>query len=236
MRTILAVAALAVATCAASAASAATFAGSYSTSGNWSSNNNGLNIAINNGSGSFNVANLIAGGPAKSFNLFYISTPESVNVPSSGNDGDATPHSIHVNFTFSNPNLPGSGPDGAVNGTTVGVDGGIHGNDYGQLSWNAPVTVNFGSAGILTITLNPVQFDTYSQHQNENLFQTQNENHDSDENEQSGKVRVTGTFSLAAATVPGGVPEPASWALMIGGFGMAGGMLRRRRTAVAATA
>ncbi len=35
--------------------------------------------------------------------------------------------------------------------------------------------------------------------------------------------------------VPGGfVPEPATWALMIGGFGMAGVMLRRRRAAVAA--
>jgi hypothetical protein len=33
----------------------------------------------------------------------------------------------------------------------------------------------------------------------------------------------------------GGVPEPAAWALMIGGFGLAGGMLRRRaRSAVAA--
>ena len=35
--------------------------------------------------------------------------------------------------------------------------------------------------------------------------------------------------------VPGGVPEPAIWALMISGFGMAGAMLRRRRW-VAATA
>jgi hypothetical protein len=26
-----------------------------------------------------------------------------------------------------------------------------------------------------------------------------------------------------------GVPEPASWALMIGGFGLAGASLRRRR-------
>ena len=37
-------------------------------------------------------------------------------------------------------------------------------------------------------------------------------------------------FDFAVA----GVPEPASWALMIGGFGLSGGMLRlRRRTAVA---
>ncbi len=36
--------------------------------------------------------------------------------------------------------------------------------------------------------------------------------------------------SFAAA---GGVPEPASWALMIAGFGLAGAALRRRRTALA---
>ena len=29
---------------------------------------------------------------------------------------------------------------------------------------------------------------------------------------------------------PGGVPEPATWALMIGGFGLAGASLRRRRS------
>jgi hypothetical protein len=42
--------------------------------------------------------------------------------------------------------------------------------------------------------------------------------------------------SLVVGNGAAAVPEPASWALMIGGFGMAGGMLRRRRTAVAATA
>jgi len=38
-----------------------------------------------------------------------------------------------------------------------------------------------------------------------------------------GEIRV----NLAAQTVA--VPEPASWALMIGGFALAGGALRRRR-------
>ena len=35
-------------------------------------------------------------------------------------------------------------------------------------------------------------------------------------------------------TVQGVVPEPGTWALMIGGFGLAGAALRRRRAAVAA--
>jgi hypothetical protein len=39
-------------------------------------------------------------------------------------------------------------------------------------------------------------------------------------------------FDTVSVTGPG-VPEPAAWALMIGGFGMAGAMLRRRRAALA---
>lgn len=38
-----------------------------------------------------------------------------------------------------------------------------------------------------------------------------------------------GSFSLSS----GGVPEPATWGLMILGFGAVGGMMRRRRTEVA---
>jgi hypothetical protein len=42
--------------------------------------------------------------------------------------------------------------------------------------------------------------------------------------------KVTITVNSIGA---GAVPEPASWALMIGGFGMAGAMLRRRRAGAA---
>lgn len=39
---------------------------------------------------------------------------------------------------------------------------------------------------------------------------------------------------LPVSTVPAGVPEPAAWSLMIGGFGLVGAAMRRRRTALAA--
>jgi len=39
---------------------------------------------------------------------------------------------------------------------------------------------------------------------------------------------------LTVTVVPEGVPEPATWALMLGGFGLAGAVLRRRRGAAAA--
>ena len=41
----------------------------------------------------------------------------------------------------------------------------------------------------------------------------------------SGSVSVAYTYTAAAA-----VPEPASWAMMVGGFGIVGGALRRKRT------
>ena len=54
-------------------------------------------------------------------------------------------------------------------------------------------------------------------------------------------VRATDSLTTSSASgtvyvVPGapvGVPEPATWALMINGFGMAGAALRRRRATVA---
>jgi hypothetical protein len=36
-------------------------------------------------------------------------------------------------------------------------------------------------------------------------------------------------ITLGSQTPGGTVPEPATWAMMIGGFGMVGGAMRRRR-------
>jgi len=37
------------------------------------------------------------------------------------------------------------------------------------------------------------------------------------------------TFTGATVALGGAVPEPASWALMLGGFGLVGGAMRSRR-------
>ncbi|MGZ3403672.1 MAG: PEPxxWA-CTERM sorting domain-containing protein [Phenylobacterium sp.] len=46
-------------------------------------------------------------------------------------------------------------------------------------------------------------------------------------------TQVDGVDGMILAGVSLGVPEPASWALMIGGFGLAGAALRRRRAIAA---
>jgi hypothetical protein len=45
---------------------------------------------------------------------------------------------------------------------------------------------------------------------------------------------IFGSGTPGSVQVPGAVPEPASWAMMIGGFGFVGATMRRRRTALAA--
>jgi PEP-CTERM motif len=46
----------------------------------------------------------------------------------------------------------------------------------------------------------------------------------------SESFQVLGTVPSALPGTGGGVPEPASWALMISGFGLAGAAMRRRRS------
>ena len=52
-------------------------------------------------------------------------------------------------------------------------------------------------------------------------------------NTDRGDVLVTsGTNMVLSASAAGVVPEPATWAMMIGGMGLAGGALRRRKANV----
>ena len=45
---------------------------------------------------------------------------------------------------------------------------------------------------------------------------------------------MTGAFIIAAGTfTSGAIPEPASWAMLIAGFGLTGAVMRRRRAAIA---
>jgi hypothetical protein len=46
----------------------------------------------------------------------------------------------------------------------------------------------------------------------------------------------TPVFTLGNVTVPNAVPEPASWAMMLGGFGLLGAATRRRARATQVTA
>jgi hypothetical protein len=122
---------------------------------------------------------------------------------------DTTPRQISVDFTFSAPSADG----GTVYGETYGVSGNVQ---NGRVIWNGPLALNFGGE-TLTVSLGNATFDVG----------------DDEWGDEGNRADVTATFTQ---TINAGVPEPASWALMIGGFGMAGAMLRRRRSGVAATA
>lgn len=53
------------------------------------------------------------------------------------------------------------------------------------------------------------------------------------DNETIGGIRIGGTqYAAEVDNFLGGVPEPATWAMMIVGFGMTGAMIRRRRPAL----
>ncbi len=47
----------------------------------------------------------------------------------------------------------------------------------------------------------------------------------------TGYGPVIDQVSVQLLSLPGGVPEPSAWTLMIGGFGLAGAALRRKRSA-----
>jgi hypothetical protein len=120
-----------------------------------------------------------------------------------------------LRFVFDLPN-PNSGPT-QVTGVTGGLvipflfkGGYLDWNPGNLLDTNGKMQLNFGphNDGLLSIYVNGGVFNGVNK-----------------------QLPVAATFDWDHAATA--APEPAAWALMIGGFGLAGGALRRRRTASA---
>lgn len=169
--------------------------------------NQGSGLIVDTAPSSGNVNFNLTAPSSTTLNLFDIYTPETAL---NGDDLNAQP--ISVTFDFTAP----TSFSGTVNGTTDTTFTFFGFVDQGTVHWNAPATLNFGNGGVLQISLNDADF---GQHVVGGFSQK--------------SADISGTFKLVHDSLPG-VPEPASWALMIGGFGMTGAMLRRRRLATAA--
>jgi opacity protein-like surface antigen len=133
--------------------------------------------------------------------LFKIWTDED-----SLHNSDMSPKAITVHFNFTSPVSFG----GDVTGSTFGEVDGKYEN--GHVTWNDPVILSF-TGGKLKVTMNDADFNGGN-------------DHDLDDGSRHG-ADISARFELMS----GAVPEPATWAMMITGFGMAGVALRRRRYA-----
>jgi hypothetical protein len=204
----------------ASQASATEFAGHWTLT-ELGSSDPGLVVQTTKSTGAFHIADgVLSSTQTAHRNLFNLYTNEG----SIEGDDINNPLDIQLTFTFDDPTLTSGG---VLDGTTVGESNpflffqGVFQN--GVLTWanGGETDVHFGAGltGLLKINVNGGEF-------NNGLFGL-------DEGRYDG-LKVGATFDWINDPTGGGVPEPASWALMIGGFGMTGAMLRRRKLAAVA--
>lgn len=129
----------------------------------------------------------------------------------------ATATSVYVN----GPAVPSFAVDGDTRGDYPFI---YHGDDYNA---GDILTVDLGGAFDVTTISIFGRTDSCCGFRDNYIYTLFN-----------GATQVgTGTLdaratAFATANLAGAVPEPASWALMIGGFGMVGGALRRRKATV----
>ena len=201
----------------ATSANATAFAGSYTTNvyGDTAAEdgNAGLKILTQEttpGVGAGFAFNLNTLADLANVSLFDIWTDEG-----SVQGDDLAQKTITVSFDFTAPNPIQDGSVGGVTGAFTGFFSG------GYVVWanGGNQTFNFGNGGQLSVHLNDAVF-------NESLFGDLNDSNQG----YSQRAAITGTFSLNSLSAA--VPEPATWGMMIMGFGMAGAIVRRRRTAV----
>ncbi len=154
---------------------------------------------------------LSEGGSTTYNNMFTVWTTEGTI-----NDDDYATDAFKVTFNFTQP-LPGFGGEatGGTSGWTSGLFGSIQG---GKLVWDNGGSFDLfygsGNSGILNVQLNDVDF-------NKGFFWGTN-----DGKKFGGHVDATFTLTQSA------IPEPATWAMMITGFGLVGAAMRRRQRAV----
>ena len=177
------------------------------------------NVAANTGSGliintglfnSFNF-DLDVGENSGPVGLFTIWTPEATVEWGE----DTVPKDISVSFNFLSPTGVSGDP---AEGETFGFN--LLFTQGGIVKWDAPEIYTFGNGGKLKITLQDTTF-------NQGWF-----GNGVNEGRGYGSV-VTAKFELISESLTSAVPEPATWAMMITGFGLAGTAIRRRRSIVA---
>ncbi len=152
-------------------------------------------------------------GETETIALFKLYTLEgSVNLD------DLAPKPITVGFTFTLPEVFG----GSIGGSTVG-DYFYGVLDKGVVTWanGGSQTFNFGNGGQLLVDLDDAVFNEAT------FWELYADLHPG----KGAAAKIKADFTLTQ--LPSAVPEPATWAMMIAGFGLAGSALRRRRETVA---
>jgi hypothetical protein len=212
----IAAATLAIAASAAAPAAAVNFQGGYDVTAN---TGDGLQIGVQKLSPinlNFNLNNV---GDTFTRDLFRIYTDETTV-----NDDDLVPQPITVAFNFTQPEGFGGNVDGTTQGNSewnwVWIF--LFNTQNGTVTWNGDAVLPF-TGGQLQIHLTDETFNEEA-----SLLGLGGLN----EGKKHGS-KVAATFTLLAPQTAG-VPEPATWAMMISGFGMAGAMLRQRRRLAAA--
>lgn len=226
--TVAATAALALS---ASAANATVFAGNWTLTVGNNSDPGHLKIFTDTTGGIFSK-DLGAPNPEFAYeDLFQMWTNEGAI-----NADDLNDTTLSLKFTFTSPD-DNNGPI-TVGGASHGYAEVLGFFQGGELVWNNPVQVlewghnlpNVTDPGRMTLTVSGGRF-------NEGGFWSTDQNCNwkgKNCQPQGEALGVTAKFDWDNDPTVAAVPEPGTWALMIGGFGMAGAALRRRRSVVAA--
>jgi hypothetical protein len=200
--------------------------------------------------------------PASAAFVTSLSTPTAVSMPAVNAFGAGprafgpmTWTSDYSSSVFGWTDFYGFGPNGSWSGTPMaGLNRGGNGQVYSsmtfkfntptkgvlaQMNWSLGVSENLSVIAAIYDSANTLlELQFLANNGNVNLvtaggyYGFERANADISKLVLSNGYIGARNFSYISS---GAVPEPASWALMIGGFGFAGAAMRRRRTAVRVT-